>query len=70
MSDINFSVPTKASAAGVLKEADEDMSDTFKLASSGNESDISRNPEGESKHYSTGLDITQIQTEKDMLYQD
>ena len=57
----NFSVPTKASAAGMLKEADEDMLDTFvRLVSSGNEiPDISRNPEGESKYYSTVLDLTQ-----------
>lgn len=40
-------MPTKASAAGMLKEAEEDTLDTFvKLVSSGNEiPDMSRNPE-------------------------
>lgn len=63
-------MPTKASAAGTLKEADEDMLDAFvKSVSSGNEiPDISRNPEGESKYYSIVLDITQNSRIKKTCY--
>lgn len=68
--DINFSVPAKASAAGMLKEADEGTLDTsLKSLSSGNEiPDISRNPAGECKYYSTGLDVTKNSRFKTTLY--
>lgn len=44
---MNFSVPTNVSTVGMVKEADEDMLDTFvKSGSSGSEiPDMSRNPE-------------------------
>lgn len=44
---MSFSVPTKEPAAGMLKEAEEEMLDTFvKSVSSGSEIlDMSRNPE-------------------------
>lgn len=68
---MSFSVPTKEPAAGMLKEAEEEMLDTFvKSVSSGSEiPDMSRNPE-ERKCWDTFRITENFSFKRDMLRAD